>query len=1003
MLEKQSVTVNFLKGVNTKTDPYQLPIGNFLALRNSVFTTEGQLTKRNGYPLLTNLPNALQTTLTTYNNNLTATGSNLYAYSSNTRSWINKGSVQPIDLEVQSLVRNSTSQVSPDSAVSESGLVCLAYMDTGASYYQISDSSTGQQIINRVALPSTAVNPRVFLLNRYFIITFLATVAAAPHMQYIAIPVTMPGNPGTATDITTDVLTLQAAYDGVVANNSLFLSWATATGTIKTTYLSSTLILTSPVFIPAVTATLMSVTADTSGSTPIIWVTFYDSGTQDGFTAAYNQILGVVLASTQIINNLVINEITAVATSSLLTVIYENANTYGFSPNAKTDFLSKLTVTQAGAVSSITVILRSVGLASKAFIKSDTGVIYVLATYGETNQPTYFLIDSIGNIYMRLAYANGGGYAASQVLPSVSLLNSVYMVPYLIKDFLATVNKGTDLPAGTPVNSIYTQTGINLAQFTINNDGQQTSEIANCLSLTGGQVWQYDAVKPVEHGFQVWPENIVVTTATGAGSITAQTYYYSFTYEWTDNAGNLHRSAPSIPVPIVTTTASSTNTIKVPTLRLTYKISPNPVRIVGYRWSQAQQTYYQFTSITSPVINSTTTDNVTIVDAVADSSILGQTLLYTTGGVVENIAPPPSSDITLFKNRVFLIDSEDKNLLWYSKPVIENTPVEFSDLFTAYIAPTTGAQGSTGKSTAIAPMDDKLIIFKSNSIYYMTGNGPDITGANNDFIDPVFVTSAVGTTNKKSIVLTPNGLMFQSDKGIWLLGRDLSTTYIGAPVEGFNSSLVKSAQSIPGTTEVRFILDSGITLMYDYFYQQWGTFSNLSAISATLFNNLHTYLNTFGEVYQESPGTYLDGTSPVLLSFTTSWINVAGIQGYERFYFGYLLGTYYTPFKLNVEIAYDYNQGPEQSIIVTPDNYTPNYGDDPVYGSGEIYGGPGNVLEARFFPEKQKCESFQLTITESYDPSYNIPAGQGLTMSGLNLVVGMKKGYRIQKASRSFG
>lgn len=1005
MLQKQPLAINFAKGIDTKTDPFQLNVASFSALQNSVFDTVGRLTKRNGFANITTLPNADQTTLTKLNDNLIATGSKLYAFSQDTNQWLNRGIVQPVDVNVLPLVRVSTSQTAADTAVASNGLTCLVYVDGGLAYYQVSDSATGEQVVQRTALPATATNPRVSLLGRYFIITFIATVSAASHLQYIAVPVQVPAFPGVATDIDTVVNALTSGYDGYVANNSLYLAWAGSGTTVRMRFLSSTLVVSSATVVAGShTATLMSVTADTSASTAVIWIAFWDSGSTNGYVAAYNQALAQILGPTQIITTTSINEITSVATNGVITVIYENANTYNYSPNAKTDFLTRVAVTQAGSVGASMVILRSVGLASKAFI-DPSGVIYVIATYGETNQPTYFLIDSTGAIYMRVAYSNGGGYESSQVLPTVTSVNGVYYAPYLIKDFLAAVNKGTALPSGTPTNGIYTQTGINLAKFSINSTGQYSSEIANALHLTGGQLWEYDGVRPVEHGFQVWPENIAITTATGAGNLTAQTYYYAFTYEWTDNAGNLQRSAPSIPVPMTTTTASSTNTIKVPTLRLTYKIAPNPVRIVGYRWSVAQPVYYQFTSITSPVVNDPSVDNVTIVDTNADSAILGQTLLYTTGGVVENIAAPASKASALYKNRLFLIDAEDPNLLWYSKQVIEAVPVEMSDLFTIYVAPTSGAQGSTGPITALSAMDDKLIIFKRDAIYYLTGNGPDNTGASNDFSDPIYITASVGCDNPNSIVLMPNGIMFQSDKGIWLLGRDLSTSYIGAGVEKYNSNVVMAAQSIPATNQVRFILDNGITLMYDYYMSQWGTFNNTQAISATLYQQKHTYLNSFGQVYQETPGSYVDGSNPVLMSFTTAWINLAGVQGLERFYFANLLGTYITPFTLDVGLAYNYNPSALQATTVAPPNYAPAYGGEALWGSGGGWGGNdnGNVFKARLFPEVQKCQSFQLTINEIYDRSFGVAAGAGLTLTGLALVVGIKKGYRTQSAAKSYG
>lgn len=1016
-LVKQPVSVNFVQGLDTKTDPYQVSVGSFLTLVNTVFTTTKRLTKRPGFLPITSLPNAEQTTLTTLNDNLIATGSDLYAFSETTNQWLNQGIVQPITLGVQSLVRSGTSQTSPDAAITPEGLACLAYMDSGLAYYQISDSATGQQIVHRTALPASAVCPRVFLLGAYFVVTFLYnTGMATPSIGYVAIPWRNPTAAPTVSVFSTNVGSLASGYDGYVVNNTLYIAWEGSGSTVRIAFLTRSLAVSTAHVIASSAATVMSVVADTVRQR--IFISYWDSGSTNGFVAAFDYSLNQVMAATQIITTTIINEITSVASSSVCTVVYETVNDYGYDSDIRTDFISTVDVTLpvsgtgAGTVGSTAIILRSVGLASKAFTAAN-GTTYMLVAYGDTNQttptddsnqPSYFLIDSSGAIYMRLAYSNGGGYEPTQVLPSVIAMGSeTYNIPYLITDLLTTVNKGTNLPTGTPTNAIYTQTGVNLAQFSINTEGQYSSEIAGALHLTGGQLWEYDGVRPVEFGFQVWPENVEVTTATTGGFLGTSTYFYQFTYEWTDNVGNLHRSAPSIPVSVTTTGTTSANTINVPTLRLTYKLAPNPVRIVGYRWSTAQQVYYQFTSVTAPVINDPTIDYVTIVDTLADASILGNAIIYTTGGVVEDIAPPASIASCLFANRLFLIDAEDPNLLWFSKQVIENVPVEMSDLLTLYIAPTTGAQGSTGPMTALGAMDDKLIIFKKDAMYYINGAGPDNTGANSTFSDPIFITSAVGCANPRSIVLMPNGLMFQSDKGIWLLGRDLSTNYIGAPVEQYNNQVVKSATAIPATNQVRFVLDNSNTLMYDYFVNQWGTHTNVSAISATLYQGVHTYLNTYGSVFQEKQGTYSDGSEPVLMSFTTSWINVAGLQGYERFYFANLLGTYYTPFTLDVKLAYDYNPSASQAIEVLPEDYGGVWGSEAQWGSGGPWGGPGNVFRARLFPEHMKCESFQLSIQEVYDSSFGVAAGQGLTLSGLAMIVGMKKGYRTQSAKRSFG
>jgi len=189
--------------------------------------------------------------------------------------------------------------------------------------------------------------------------------------------------------------------------------------------------------------------------------------------------------------------------------------------------------------------------------------------------------------------------------------------------------------------------------------------------------------------------------------------------------------------------------------------------------------------------------------------------------------------------------------------------------------------------------------------------------------------------------------------------------------------------------------------MYDYFFGQWGTFTGISNIGATIYNGYHTYINKNGNVFQEQPGSYQDGTAPVNMKIKSSWINLAGLQGLERAYYAYLIANYASPHLLNVSIAYDYNPGSVQNLTIRPTNYTPNYGQDPVYGSTTPYGGSGTLEQFRIFLNKQKCQSFQITIQEQFDATYNTTPGAGLTISGLNLTIGTKLGHTKLPASQS--
>lgn len=1003
-LQKSNLSIPFALGLDTKTDPFQVAPGKFLSLVNSTFTTGGNLEKRNGFGNLTSLPEGSEgTTLTTFQGNLIAIGNSVQAYSFASNQWEDRGKIASLALSTQSLVRSTYSQSAPDVAISYNGLACSVFLDGDGIYkYQISDYSTSQVLVGIVDLPTGASLAKVFALGVHFIITFLIDITATTHLQYISIPVNDLNSPSSTVNVSSLVRDITAGYDGYVANNTLYLAFAGSDlgGSVRITRINSFLTQFNTVVKTGHDADLMTVTADITGTTPVVWVTAYDSSTDDAYTYALSNTLVTIVNGVQTINNVSVPALTSSATDQVLTIFYQTENTYSYS-SVRSDYMSKVTINESGTVGSPSIIVRSVGLASESFYIGSTA--YMLTTYSGSLQPTYFLIDDDGDVVAKLAYSNGSGYATTEVLPSVTVTGQVAQLGYLIKDLIVPVNKSMDAPFAS---NIYTQTGINMVSFNFSSMNLSNVEIGKNLIIAGGITWLYDGVKPVELGFSLWPEDIELNALNTGGGMSEQEYFYQVTYEWTDGQGNIHRSAPSIPQSITLSGGQDGVQLDIPTLRLTYKTAPNGVRIVIYRWSTAQQTFYQVTSISSPIANNPAVDSITYTDQAADSAILGNNILYTTGGVVENIAPPGTSILGLFNSRVFLVDDEDPNDVWYSKQVVPATPVEMSDLFTLFIPPTSGAQGSTGIITALSPMDDKLVFFKRDAAYYMTGNGPDNTGGQNDFGNPVFITSTVGCSNQASIAFIPQGLLFQSDKGIWLLGRNLSTEYLGAPVERYNDFVVSTASVVPGTNQARFSITSGV--------------------SGCIFQNLHTFLTANGEVLQETPNVFLDGdggamlmydyfygqwgtfdiaTSPVLLSFDTGWFSLAGLQGFQHAYFFYLLGVFQSPHKMYLGIAYNYNGSPTQSVLITPDNYRGLYGAQdytPIYGDGSPYGAD-SLEQFRVFFTYPKCESFQIQFREVLDPVVGIAEGKGIKLSSLNLVVGAKKPYAPLSAAKSVG
>lgn len=1043
MLVKQGIDISFAQGLDQKTDPKRVQIGKFLSLENTVFNKGGLLQKRNGYPELTSLPNASYTYVTTFNQNLTAIGQNIAAYNNGNQTWVSRGQIQPLSLATLPVLRNNLNQTACDTVVAPNGTMCTVYLEANGgsttNKYVVADSVTGQNIIPPSIIPvssgTVSGGMRVFYLGTYFVLVFTNTISGTAHLQYVTVNANNPALVGANADIASSyVAATTLSWDGFVVGEALYVAYNTTSGgqAVAVTYLTSAQASVAggpatPHMFSGSIATLMSVTADnTVPASPTICVSFYNLPTTAGYVAALDQNLNVILSPQEIVSSGTILNIASTAQNGVITSFYEFSDHYSWDSGIATNYIESIAYTIATTTAGTPVIvIRSLGLASRAFLLGSDS--YFLGVYSSPYQSTYFLVNgSLSTsaspvVAAKLAYENAGGYLTTG-LPSVTVSAETAQIAYLFKDLISAVNKNTAVPAGTQVNGIYSQTGINLVTFSFGTEHLDVAEIGGDLNFTGGFLWMYDGYLPVEQNFFLWPDTDQATptdTATwsaSGGSMAAQpngstntnAYYYQFTYEWTDNQGNAFRSAPSIPI-AVTTTGSGTSgsvTLNIPTLRVTMKTA-NPVKVVIYRWSVGQEEYYQTTSITSPLLNDTTVDSVQYVDTHADATILGNNLLYTTGGVLEDVNAPASNILSLFDTRLWLVDAEDPNLLWFSKQVIEATPVEMSDLLTMYIPPTTSTEGSTGPITALYAMDDKLIIFKENAIYYINGTGPDNTGTNSQYSAPIFVTSSVGCANQNSIALMPMGLMFQSNKGIWLLGRDLSTSYIGAGVENFTlAATVNSAVGVPGTNQVRFTLSSGVTLMYDYYYAQWGTFVGVPAVSSCIWQDLHTFIDSYGRLFQESPGTYVDGSTPVLMQFQTGPLRLDQLQSYQRAYFFYLLGHYISPHKLMVSITYDYEIGPSQSVLISPNNYSTPYGAGPSqspYGQGSPFGGPTSLELWRVFLQRQRCMAMSITLQEVYDATLGVPAGAGLTLSGINLVAGFKKPFRPQSAATSVG
>ncbi len=366
------------------------------------------------------------------------------------------------------------------------------------------------------------------------------------------------------------------------------------------------------------------------------------------------------------------------------------------------------------------------------------------------------------------------------------------------------------------------------------------------------------------------------------------------------------------------------------------------------------------------------------------------TLLYTTGGVLENDVPPAFIDIEVANSRMWGVPANGTSSIWFSKKLLPGTAPQWSSAFTLPLP--RGADSLT----AISSMDEKVVLFSSNDIFLVIGDGPNNLGRGGSFTGPRKVSSDVGCTNKRSIANGPFGVMFESEKGIYQLGRDLQVTYVGAQVEDLvNTNTITSAVLVEDRNQVRFTLGGGGSykaLVYDYFHNVWtvsetGVGSQITtALSATLFNGKHTFVSGNNFINRDVTGSIFDGSSAaqeaIVSSFTTAWLKMAGVQGFKRVKRASFLGQHLGG-KVSVSAQYNYNES-----VSTTKSWT----------NAEIAALSTDPMQLGIHIPRQKCESIRFIYS---DEDVGQPAASGDVVSSISIQFGAKNGmFKMSEGSK---
>lgn len=994
-LQKQVIPIPFAQGVDTKSDPKQVVPGKMLTLFNGVFQSAKRILKRSGFAPKSKTTLAGGTIVNgigsfSYQDELDMVdGSNFYSYSPETDRWANLGEMIPTEINATEIISNTVPFVNQDSAYHSDGYYgyvytvgSLAPSTTNPMFFAVKDAVSGA-LLSNTQLTGANVNTaaKVVAIGNYLVAVY-SEVPSTTDIKYRAVNVSAPSTVIGPVTIATDFESTPTLrlFDVCVVNNNLYLIYnSTNPGDRLAAHIVDPTLSVSVRFSAASGANYatggLAITGDSSNN---IWFVYNDQAAETRVSVFTEFFFSFIF-----LNVLIPGMSTADIVNAAIIVLGTTAHIYvTICPTTIGDvsrqsiLTNTITIAGTPGVSSSSFMIGCL-IYSKPFIFNNK--IFVPSLYSSLLQPTVFIIYDMGvsNPLRGRVIAKLLSSAVYYAIPG----SSIYVNTRPPMPNTNLVSSGFFELASLSSSTIGAFNGVTISGNSLTSSSIRFSQaisdatLASDLHLSGGMLWMYDSQNIVEHGFNVFPDYITLTDqGAGTGSMSAGTYEYAVTYDWIDAKGNHHRSAPSPLGSVVVAANTSSVQVKSALFFLTAK---KGVVASVFRTSANGTTPRRVTPFGGINAASSIGGNIgDYHDTVSDAVQAGGDILYTQGGEVENIAVPAVSAITTFRSRLIAFTSEVTTSFWYSKEVVPSFPVEFSDIFTQSI------DELGGPIVSGIQMDDKLIIFKSKNIFYMTGAGPSPAGTNNDFSTPLLINSDVGCTDKNSVILMPNGVMFKSSKGIYLIDRSLSVSYVGADVETYNSIAVTSATLMKAQNQVRFTLASGaVTLVYDYYFQQWSVFSNISAVDSCIFEGNHTYLKSDGTVMEETPGLYLDDTSQIPLSGRTSWLSFAGIQGFQRIYKALFLGQQKGDHSLLISVAYDFDSTFVQTDTIDATAISPT------------------VYQWRIFPVRQKCEAIQFSFVDSQIAPFN----EGFSISDLTLEVGVKTGADKLPASQSFG
>ena len=1001
-LESSILRVPFTGGIDQQADNRLLELGKQSTLTNAIRLRTGGVQKRRGYSYLGTVAGGAR--LVSYKDEIDVLdGTFLWSYSPAAAAFIKQDEVSPCAVTwggVDQIPQppNSALNIAAMDVAYGNGLILYGWSTNtpGPIYAAVVDATTGATVLPAQQIDSTnSVGPRLAVVG-----TTAAIFWVNGSSNLVAKTLNL-SNPTTGWGAVGGLITIASsvsrpdAWDVAASATVFAVAWLNATsgntavsvGILSTPNLSMTVGPVTPTLANTLAVRQVALTITDSERVGLLF------GQYDGTTTA---VYAVGLKN----SNLTLQDALLAAggftgnTGQQLGVCRLTSTTAacigGFNQGPSGIMWSSFTWGGAGAFVHQTPSGLPWFLLSRPFL-APNGHAYALIQYRSSLQGSVFLMD----LEVPDAVNTYNGRIVARIAPRQSLFTTQYTQGPLASS-IAALSATQFIGVCSVVKSATVRSGVEKVLLDFGAGSRwQPAEIGDAVHLSGGCPQSYDGALCVEESFHVYPEQ--PTTSLGGTGITGS-YQYIVTYEWTDARGQRHQSTPSVASAVVSP-SNQTVTVQAQALAFTDRYDPAytaaNVDIVFWRTLSGGSVYYRL----QQAANTNAAATVQITDAASDASISTSETLYTLGGDLPNMCPPSLVSVITHKNRLWGI-AGDQRTIWYSTQFTQGEAPRWNDAFTFSV--------DDGRPCiALASQDDKLVIFKNDSIYFVSGAGPNSTGTQNDLTDPTRVNTPAGCIEPRSVVVSNDGTWFQGRRTLSLLTRSLEVEEQGTPVvDSIQNQVVTSATYVRGQGHVRWTVvptqgsATGSIVVYDNYHESWSLISvynqqvpqaGAAPVSGYFLNGPFYWLGQDGSVFQENAvtGQYQDGSTLdaahwITFTVESAWIKARDLQGLARFWGLELLGQSLDPHDLTVSLAFDYST---------------TYSQVATFSAQTIASFVNGIEQLEMWLQTQKLESLRVKITDAFPTSLAPTTGQGPSLQGIELQVGLYKNlHRLPKA-----